>query len=167
MAEKAGKRMMVVLANRASEGKSETLREFAKGLVAEFGEKEVILPEDGVIPNGHDFIMVARLGNQVVGVISAGDFEKWVRKSLSEMIEKYEPSLIFCASRTKGGTVHAVDGVAADKGYEVLWSSTYFMAGQPAGDKEREILEARRKVLNHLRVGHLREMMGALLGEEG
>ena len=156
------KKAMVVLSNAENQGKTETLREFARLLVAEMGEKVVIFPVGGVVPDEGDFVMVVRVGEGRVGIVTAGDYGGYVDGALSEMVTNFAPRMIFCASRTKGWTVDAVNEVAGREGYEVIWSSTYLRIG--GAGKVGEELAARRGELNRLMARHLRDMMGATLG---
>lgn len=60
-----------------------------------------------------------------VGIFSLGDYREAVEQRLEELIEN-QCEVIFCASRTKGGTAVYVDQAAAEHGYiEIIIGSIW------------------------------------------
>lgn len=64
----------------------------------------------------------------VIAVETKGDPNTDLELRLKNIVQKWKPNLIFCSSRTKGDTVHAVNRVGSSFGYERFWSTPYDVA---------------------------------------
>ena len=115
----------------ADMGKTETLREFANLLLRRPAFKP-IYPVPAAVPATGDFRLVLEINGHIVAVESGGDPFTDLEQRLIDLADNFHAEVILCATRTKGyTTVGAVDHVAATKGFETIYTSTY-QIGNPA-----------------------------------
>ncbi|WP_162147678.1 hypothetical protein [Flavobacterium limnosediminis] len=137
--------------NSGTKGKTETVREFAKLLLATYTNYIEIFPIPASIPSKNDFRLVVNINGLIVGIESQGDPKTGLEKRLLELSDIYKCDLIVCTCRTRGETVWAVDSVAGSRGYETIWSSTYQVVGKN-----------QQQVSNNLKAKHLLELLNSL-----
>lgn len=135
---------ILAIKNTASTGKSETLRELAQLLMSTYPIHQVKFLKPDPIGGAGDFSFVAVMNGKTIAIESKGDPSTNLKKRLTE-IEKYNPDIIICATRTTGETVTAVKGLEK-KGYQSVWTSTY------------EVLD-NFNVVNKLKAKHVLELM--------
>jgi hypothetical protein len=145
------KRTIIAVWHTGGKGKSETIRQTAIYTLEKYKGKITILFGDS-IPETEDFILIVEIeinGRKIIiAFISQGDPHTGLKKKLNEAINKYNPSVVLCTCRTRGTTVHEVEQSADENDYEIIWTSTYQVAG-----KENQV------VANRLKGKHLVELI--------
>jgi len=112
---------MVILQNKANSGKTSTLRELANILT----HKNTYTALEGNLSKG-DFIIKTSYKSKTIIIISMGDIDTLLEKKYKKVWDEYSNiDIIFGACRTKGGTIAVVKEQAKDKGFDVIWTSTY------------------------------------------
>lgn len=139
--------------NRSGTGKSGTLRYLTQLLTRKYPEHTVLFPREIDISglDKGDFRSIVKIQDKIIGIESQGDPNTGLEKRLRELCEgmsgQFPPcDIVVCAGRTRGNTVRAIDKVAADYHYAVVWSSTYqvgeeFVRNEVNNFKARHILE--------------------------
>ena len=130
-------------------GKTETLRHVANLLLQTFPQAELTFLDPSRFPESGDVRLVVKINGRIVAVESEGDPGTGLKGRLLEMADEHKADVIFCATRTRGDTVRAVDDVAKSRGYEVIWTSTY----QTADNHDK---------VNALKAKHIIELMREL-----
>ncbi|MFP3041577.1 hypothetical protein LQZ19_07105 [Treponema primitia] len=122
-------KVVICLWHSANKGKSATIREFAKLILDKYYKprrKTIYQSYEGdTVPEFDDFILVVEINGIIFGIRSQGDPNTGVETELKMLANKYKCNIIVCASRTKGETVWAVEGL---RGFEKIWTSTYQVA---------------------------------------
>lgn len=140
--------MKVIFAvwNRSATGKSGTLRSLAQLLVRKYPTSTVLIPNEFNIAqiSDRDFRFVIEINGKIIGIESQGDPNTGLERRLTELcagIEgEFKPcDIIVCAGRTRGSTVRAIDKVAVDYGYSVVWSSTYQVGDEFSKDEANNL----------------------------
>lgn len=139
---------IVALWHTASKGKTATLREVAR-LLNQQAPEGIITPFNN-IPNTGDFRFVIEINGIVVGIESQGDPNTNLENCLFELANEYNCSVIFCATRTRGSTVEAVDSLLP-QGFQTIWTSTYQIDG-----------ENQQNIANRTKAKHLLDLLGEL-----
>ena len=116
---------IIALWNTANCGKTETLRHLARILVETFPNNFELDPPGPTIPGQGDFRLIVRTGERIVALETQGDPGYGLAEKLDELSGRFEADLIFCSTRTRGETVHAVENLARTRDFEVIWTSTY------------------------------------------
>lgn len=114
---------IIAIRHASNKGKSETLRELAKLLVA-YPNSSIRHLNPNPMPDKGDLSLVVEIVGIIIVIESQGDPYTELEKRLNKIIDSYNPDLIFCATRTKGETMIAIERVSA-KGYQTIWTSTY------------------------------------------
>ena len=109
------------LRGNANQGKSETIKEVARLLIAAY-------PAAAMTPAKIDFSkdikLILTLDGLKIGIESQGDPNSRLPKSLEEFALA-GCDLIICATRTSGETVNAVQNLHAVHNYDIVWVSNY------------------------------------------
>ncbi len=122
-------RAVIALWHRANSGKTQTLRALSNVFVNAFpGVRPIV--DERVAEDPHlDFTFVISVEGRNVAIVSCGDPGRLLQRRLRSINDEYSPALIFCACRTKGETVHAVDHFDSDleqgQRFQRFWTSTY------------------------------------------
>ena len=116
---------IIAVWNSGSKGKSATLRELANLIMTNYPNYKSISPRVAAPIASGDFRLVVEINGVIVGIESKGDPNTNLEERLFELVDKYNCSLIFCSTRTKGETVWAVQNIANTKGFQKIWTSTY------------------------------------------
>jgi len=116
---------IITVWNSGDKGKSETLRELANLVLTNYPSYKSIFPKVAAPIVSGDFRLVLEINGIIVGIESEGDPKTNLEKRLFELVDKFNCSLIFCSTRTKGETVWAVENLANAKGFQKIWTSTY------------------------------------------
>lgn len=76
--------------------------------------------------SGADICVTVRYKGSLIGLVSQGDpnslQEEWLRDPAVQSCD-----IIVCASRSKGSTVEAVQKIAADQAYDLLWLAPLYV----------------------------------------
>ncbi|QNH62213.1 hypothetical protein [Hymenobacter sediminicola] len=110
---------VIALYGPSSVGKSTTLKVFADMVMSHFGTSATIeyLPDDN--PKADIQRIITLNGVLKVGIESQGDPGGRLSNSLGLFVAA-DCDLIFCATRTRGSTCHAVDALMAHN-YHIDW----------------------------------------------
>ena len=121
--------MKTILAiwNSSSKGKSSTILEIAKHLLIQFPNNSVIYCDKNVNNLTIDFRLVMKINGKIIVLESQGDPGTKLEKRLIEIVNQYNPDLIFCTCRTRGETVTAINNTVKNHGFDKIWTSTYDM----------------------------------------
>lgn len=114
-------------------GKTESLRAFARFVwrnfpIVHFASDEpglILSPSEFVVPGEGDFRMMFSLGGVKVAVESLGDPNTDLEDRLRDLIQAHQCRVVLTATHTRGNTVTGLDRVAAEFGYQGIWTSTY------------------------------------------
>lgn len=136
---------MIVLEAVANQGKTSTLT-FLKEMFFQEGYTRKIYYE---MPDDKDFAISFEINKKIVAIISQGDDHR-LDKRLTDLY-KENIDVLFCASRTKGSTIKAIENISKKHDINIIWSTTY-----RTKVKEDEI------ILNKLKACHLRDVMISL-----
>ena len=142
---------IIALWHVANKGKTETLRNLAKLFVERFAEISYPFEEFRNIPSTGDFRFIIEINGKIIGIETQGDPTTELEDRLIDLVEKYNCDIIFCATRTKGETIYAVDNLFYNHGFKTIWTSTYQVA---------DITE--QNLLNRLKAQQLLEVLTLL-----
>jgi len=143
--------MKTILAiwHAANQGKTETLREFAKLLLITYPNYIPVFPIPASVPTTGDFRLVVEINGTILGVESKGDPKTNLKNRLIDLADNFHCDIILCSSRTKGETVDAVDNLHYNRGFQTIWTSTYQMA-------------TNHQLVNQLKAAHLLNLIQSL-----
>lgn len=99
-------------------GKTSTIKRFYEQLKFNYPTVEEIYSNEDEVGDIQKILKVNRVK---IGIESQGDPDSRLPESL-EYFSKEECDIIVCATRTRGGTVDEVVGLA-ELGYEIIWFS--------------------------------------------
>jgi len=142
---------IVAVWHSGGKGKTETLRELANLLIKTYPNIKAIYPNLIKIPAKYDFRLVVEINGIIVGIESQGDPNTQLEKRLDELAKTYKCDLIFCATRTKGKTVKAVEKVAREYSFNEIWTSTH-----------QTSVESNYAMFNHIKAQHLLDLVQQL-----
>lgn len=141
-------RFIIALSHRANSGKTRTLRQLSFLLDQMGGGIEPLEDTRNSEHSEADFTFVLKIAGRIIAIESKGDPNCGLGGRLDSLVAEYKPHLIFCATRTSGGTVHAVDDTEREREagirYERIWTSTYQCS--PNRWEELNALKARHLV---------------------
>lgn len=109
---------IIAFKGSAGTGKTSTILEIIKIL-----EKKGQLIHDEIF-GPVDRIVIIKIGNNKIGIGSAGDYGVHVEENL-KLFSKHNCKIIICATRTSGATKDAVDDYTP-KGYKIIFTSNYY-----------------------------------------
>lgn len=115
---------IVAVWNSSNKGKTETLRQFAIQLLQTY-PNHILIAGNATIPLKGDFRLVVEINGIIVGIESQGDPGTNLQTRLIRLVTQYNCDIILCTTRTRGDTVHAVEHIHNNYGYESIWTSTY------------------------------------------
>ncbi len=115
---------ILTISHSAGKGKSSTIKEFARSIVAGFPNHTIIFSETSPFNPISDFRLIIEINGKIIAVESKGDPSSGLRNRLNE-IQIFKPDVIICASRTRGSTVSDIDSFASENSYQQVWTSTY------------------------------------------
>lgn len=119
-----GEKVILAIQGKADTGKTRTLRK----LMEIFGETysvEVIYPTPPQVVREGDFRWIIKIGDLKVAIESCGDPNTNLRGRLVELVDIWKVDIIFCAARTSGATVEAVEVLKDSHGFYTIFSSPY------------------------------------------
>jgi hypothetical protein len=116
---------IVALWHTGGKGKTTTVREIAKTLLALYPNCTPLYPKPPVVPETGDFRLVLEIKGTIIGLESQGDPKTKLKQRLEVLITEFKCDLIFCTTRSRGETVRAVEQVAQAHDFEQIWTSTY------------------------------------------
>lgn len=110
-----------IIANWGSsqQGKSETIKRVTKLILQNYPNAVCESINFEV-----DIKVVITINDIKVGVESTGDPNSRLPESL-KLFASVNCDIILCSTRTSGGTVNAVDTLAAENGYNVIWVTNH------------------------------------------
>lgn len=133
------KKTIITIYGRANEGKSETIKNLCRLLIANFPDATIRNHDGQPINYELDILLSIQIGNFKIGIESQGDpnsrmlTDDTIRYLIYEsfQIEGYQSGLgncdlIICASRTSGDTVTRIDALALEYQSRTLWKSSYY-----------------------------------------
>jgi hypothetical protein len=135
----------------ADKGKSETLREFGNLLLCTYPSFRPIFPAIASVPLTGDFRLVVEIKGKIIGVESQGDPNTDLENRLIDLADNFKCEIILCSSRTRGDTVLAVDHLAATRGFQTIWTSTYQIANR-----------IQHTLANQLKAKHILDLLQSL-----
>jgi hypothetical protein len=152
---------IIALQHSSSTGKTSTLREL--------GNLLLLLPEESLkiiespvgknekLSENEDFTLVIKLlhFDKTIGIESRGDPNCGLKDKLLKIIDNHNVDYLFCAMRTKGGTVSDVYDVSVTKNYEVLLTSPYY------SNNDSSSID----FFNKLKAKHLFDLLSKLITE--
>lgn len=133
--------------NTAGKGKSQTIRELARLLLASYPAYVSIDPITISIPPDRDFLIVVEVDGIRVGIASQGDPGTGLERKLRKLADEFNCDIIVCATRTRGESVKIVDRVANDYDYNTIWISTY------------QVGKRHQPMANQLKARHLLDLL--------
>jgi len=105
-------------------GKTQTIRKIHRLLEKAYPPAKVtwVYPKEDPLNSPQDICLFMEIDGVWIGIESQGDPSCRLPESL-EMFAKHQPpcAVILCATRTRGGTVWAVDGLEHAYGYKAVW----------------------------------------------
>ena len=109
---------IIAVKESAEKGKTHAVKEAAKRFPFQSNEKGEIICRGTINVNGNE---------KTIGFSSEGDYRSVVDNALKVITcgETIEVDVIVTASRTRGGSVDAINDFAAKHGYDVIWTSLY------------------------------------------
>lgn len=116
---------IIAIANSGGTGKTESCRKLGNEFIRQIPNLKPIFPVPIQIPTKYDFRLVMGVNSKIIGIESQGDPNTGLYQRLEDLINTYNCDLIYCTSRTRGKTVWAINDIARNFGYEVIWTSTY------------------------------------------
>ncbi|MEK7952076.1 hypothetical protein [Luteolibacter soli] len=150
----AQRKAVLAVWNKAGRGKTETLKTVVEIIKKTFPNFIQLFPSsDGPLPSG-DIVWVCKIEDLIIGVDSKGDPCTGLKERLIELLKKWNVDVIFCATRTSGETVAAVEHLVEVEGFEPVWTSTYQVDGRGA-QKEANAVKARHIVDLMKQLGYL------------
>lgn len=119
---------IIAVWHKANKGKTETLRAFAKLLIAR--NHIPIDPIPAIVPDKDDFRLIIEIRGVRIGIESGGDPNQDVDLDLQRRLLSLANegcNIIVCTARlTRGNEIfEQVDFVANEMNYETIWTSTY------------------------------------------
>ncbi len=147
---------IIALSHIYNKGKTETLRFLANIFLNQFNSEILHISSNSKeIPKQGDFTIVLKVTIEtkihIIAIHTAGDPKSQLQKHLFRLADDYSCSIIFCATRTRGETVQAVDSLWEKRDYQTIWTTTYQIEG-----------EENRGVINQLKARQLVEMIQEL-----
>jgi len=82
---------------------------------------------------------VFEINGVTVAILSQGDPNSNLEARLRLVIQNFNCDLVFCATRTKGETVRAVENIANEFDANIIWTSTYQTSNENDVDQLNEI----------------------------
>lgn len=119
------KKIIFALSYAGGKGKSSTLRAAAQCLLQRYPNHIAIVPTPATIPPTGDFRLVVNINNKIVAIESQGDPKTNLEARLEDLAVNYNADVILCTARTRGETVHDINRVAHNHGYEKIWTAPY------------------------------------------
>lgn len=145
--------MKTVLAiwHSGNKGKTESLREFANLLLTSNPSFTPIFPITALVPTTGDFRLVVQINGKIIGIESQGDPKTKLQNRLLDLVDNFKCEVILCSSRTRGETVEAVNNLHYTRGFDIIWTSTYQIAGQ-----------TQQSIANNLKAKHILDFLQTL-----
>jgi len=144
-----GIKTIVAIWHISNKGKTATIREFARLLIATYPNYTPIVPLPAIIPPTGDFRLVVKINGIIMGIESQGDPNTNLGRRLTDLADNFHCDIILCSTRTKGDTIDAVDNLFYNRGFQTIWTSTY----QVAGDQE---------LANQIKARHILDLVQTL-----
>lgn len=120
---------IIAVYGRQNEGKSETIKNVCKILLANFPNVIPSIPIQDINYNS-DILLTIQLGTILIGIESQGDpNSRMIYDDTVKDLVNQKCDIIICATRTDGMTVQKVDNIAASFQYRVIWKSSYYNSG--------------------------------------
>lgn len=116
---------IIAIWHAENKGKTATIREIANTLLEMFPDLILVSANPETVPITGDFRLVVEINGTIIGLESQGDPSTNLVGRLVELVEDFNCDIIYCTTRTRGETVIAVDTVASEFDYNVIWTSTY------------------------------------------
>jgi len=142
-------RTIIAVRNKGGTGKTSTIRELAKLVLQTYPNHISIFAKPISVPPRGDFRLVIKIKKKTIAFESKGDPNTDLGDRLLYLANNYEADVIFCTTRTSGGTVDAVENLRINKGFDTVWTSTY-QTGSNHG------------VVNQLKAKHILDLSGLL-----
>ena len=148
---------IIAVWHSSNKGKTESLRELVRLIIDAYPNQsfKFLDPKPSItdkIPSTGDFRIIIELNNIKVGIDTQGDPITTVKQRLKDFIND-NCYIIFCATRTRGKTVNAVDDIATKSdNYQVIWTSTYQIGNRHLHEQ-----------INRLKAIHLHDLMQNLI----
>lgn len=117
---------IMALWHLSNKGKTETLRELAGYLEWFHGVTRNNIPYPPSVPTGPDIRCLFNINGITVAIDSQGDPNTNLLARLQDLVTTHKADVIFCATRTRGETVGAVESIQA-MGYDLIWTSSYHL----------------------------------------
>ena len=138
---------IIALWHGAGRGKSSSLRNLANLFDQQY---QLDIPAEILerIEARFDFQWVFEINGVTVAILSQGDPRTNLERRLRDLIAINNCNLIFCATRTRGETVRAVENVANAFDTNIIWTSTY----QPTNENDVD-------QLNEIKAQHLLDLV--------
>jgi len=114
--------------NAGSRGKTDSLRHFASELITSYSSYISILPIPAKIPSTGDFRLIVEINGVRIGIETQGDPRTNLHNRLIDLVTVHNCDIIFCACRTRGETVAAIENIEDTFGFQTIWTSTYQIA---------------------------------------
>ena len=148
----------MALWHSSNKGKTETLVELAAYLQWRYNPAIRVdipySPSAPIDPSKKDIRCKFQIGGLVVAIDSEGDPNTGLDVRLLELVTTHNADVIFCASRTRGDTVDAVEKIHKNNGYELIWTSTYHLCAKGCTTTANRV-KAQHMVELMQQLGHL------------
>ncbi|MBS9777223.1 MAG: hypothetical protein KGV50_00535 [Gammaproteobacteria bacterium] len=149
------KKAIVAIWHTKDKGKTATLHAVANTLREAYPNLKSITSHNFQPNSNRDFRFIADINGIIVGIESKGDPGTKLKERLTDLVEKYKCDIIFCATRTSGKTVDAVEEISKEFDYDVIWTSTY----QEGNNNQ---IKNNFEILNDLKSKHLIDLLKQL-----
>jgi hypothetical protein len=127
-------KQIIAIWHTSGKGKSETIRQIATQFLILYPAAIPVFPSVIVVPPNGDFRLIIQV--TIKGVLttvafeSQGDPGTLLKNRLTDLATNFNCDIIFCTCRTRGETVNAIDNTANTHSFNIIWSSTYQVAGK-------------------------------------
>ena len=114
---------IILLADTAKKGKSSTLAELANLLIRKYVDSEILYSYKH--KTNIDFTLIIKVKGEIVAFESQGNPKTQLENRLRNIIQQYNPKVLFCTARSKGTNLQAVYRIAINFNYNCIKTSTY------------------------------------------
>lgn len=114
---------IVLVSNSAKKGKTSTLVELVSVFLSKYVDAEILYSYQH--KTSIDFTLIIKAKGSIGAFESQCCTNTQLENRLETIIQIYNPKVLFCTSKTQGGTLQAINQIATKFSYNCIKTTTY------------------------------------------